>query len=129
LGLWNIEIGNGRRRQIVDEEFHDYETRRQALALEIWNATLPVNGTLAETYLASRAITLPMPGRLRFHDALAHSAMPTTCCTPTRSLTPPCMVIRKHCVLSWRVVGSKSPPRSTVLTSSIILIRMTIHIA
>ena len=51
---------------------------RQALALEILKSTVPANGTLAETYLAGRAITLPIPERLRFHDALLHTPAGTS---------------------------------------------------
>jgi len=81
LGLWNRgENPDQARLRVLTEDFHVYEAKRQALALEIWNSTVPANGTLAETYLAGRAITLPIPERLRFHDALAH--------TPTGSSAP-----------------------------------------
>jgi putative DNA primase/helicase len=80
LGLWNGGGENRRRLQITSEEFLKYDARRQAAALEIWKSTLPANGTLAETYLAGRAITLPIPERLRFHNVLVH--------TPTGTGTP-----------------------------------------
>jgi hypothetical protein len=41
-------------------------------AAEIRDATNPANGTLVETYLRSRAITLPPPPTLRFHRSLKH---------------------------------------------------------
>lgn len=74
LGLWNRrENPDQARLRVLTEDFHVYEAKRQALALEIWNSTVPAIGTLAETYLAGRAVTLPIPERLRFHDALAHT--------------------------------------------------------
>lgn len=38
----------------------------------IWRETLPGAGSLAETYLRSRSIILPVPDCLRFHPALWH---------------------------------------------------------
>lgn len=38
----------------------------------IWDETIPSGGTLVETYLRSRGITLPVPPCLRFHPELRH---------------------------------------------------------
>jgi hypothetical protein len=46
---------------------------RSATALRIWNESVPAAGTLVETYLRSRAITLPVPDVIRFHGALWHA--------------------------------------------------------
>lgn len=43
-----------------------------ALAMRIWEKAKPACGTLMESYLRSRAITIPIPPRLRFHDMLKH---------------------------------------------------------
>ena len=46
--------------------------RRSALALRLWNEARDPRGTVAEEYLASRALTLPddIAGVIRFHPAL-----------------------------------------------------------
>ena len=40
-----------------------------ALALRLWNASLPIAGTLAEDYLVARGLTAPYPKGLRFNPA------------------------------------------------------------
>jgi hypothetical protein len=96
LGLWNSDENRCQAREsIISEEFHDYEAKRRALALEIWNSTMPANSTLTETYLAGRAITLPIPDRLRFHNALAH--------TPTGSSAPAMVaLVTRNCAMAHR---------------------------
>ena len=47
-------------------------TKREAQALRLWRETLPINGTLAETYLRGRGITCDLPDTLRFHGACWH---------------------------------------------------------
>jgi putative DNA primase/helicase len=42
------------------------------IALGLWRSSVPAEGTLAETYLASRGIFLPVPDALRFNRALRH---------------------------------------------------------
>ena len=46
--------------------------RRAAQALAIWKESLPIHGTVAETYLRGRGITCPLPKALRFHAACWH---------------------------------------------------------
>ena len=41
-------------------------------AINIWNHSVPIAGTLAEAYLRNRGITAPLPGTLRFHGCLSH---------------------------------------------------------
>ena len=42
-------------------------------ALEIWRATQPAIGTLAEDYLHGRGITIPIPHTIRYHPAVKHA--------------------------------------------------------
>jgi putative DNA primase/helicase len=46
--------------------------RRTEAALAIWHASMPVEGTLVEIYLAGRELHLPPPPTLRFHGGLKH---------------------------------------------------------
>ncbi|MCB1331034.1 MAG: toprim domain-containing protein [Maritimibacter sp.] len=45
---------------------------REGQAKAVWRETLPLAGTLADTYLRSRAITCSPPKTLRFHPACWH---------------------------------------------------------
>ena len=47
------------------------------LALKIWAQAQLAQGSLAETYLQSRGIAIPVPASLRFHPALRHSSYET----------------------------------------------------
>ncbi|MGJ7039664.1 hypothetical protein J2Y63_002922 [Shinella sp. BE166] len=44
----------------------------EAHALECWKETLPIRGTIAETYLRARGITCALPDTLRFHPNCRH---------------------------------------------------------
>lgn len=46
---------------------------KTAKARSIWQTAIPAAGTLAEVYLRSRAITLPVPPTLRFTDDAYHA--------------------------------------------------------
>lgn len=46
--------------------------KQEARALACWRETLPIHGTLAETYLRGRGITCDLPDRLRFHPECWH---------------------------------------------------------
>jgi len=46
--------------------------KRSQVALAIWKSAWPAQGTLVETYLASRGIHLAAPVALRFHPGLKH---------------------------------------------------------
>jgi putative DNA primase/helicase len=77
-GIWE-EAGrrHGRltRRQLssaAKEELDRDDAKRIQAALRIWGATVPPNGTLAETYLHSRCIVMPIPATLRFHAGIKH---------------------------------------------------------
>nr|WP_281722278.1 toprim domain-containing protein [Nitrosomonas nitrosa] len=46
--------------------------KRTEVALAIWQASTPADGTLVETYLVSRGLHIPPPPALRFHTVLKH---------------------------------------------------------
>ncbi len=48
------------------------DSRYQAIALKTWQQSLPADGTVVETYLRSRGITVPVPSSLRHHPHLKH---------------------------------------------------------
>ncbi len=48
--------------------------KRESQARALWKQSLPIGGTLAETYLRHRGITCPLPATLRFHRACWHGA-------------------------------------------------------
>ncbi len=48
------------------------DAKRSEAALAIWQSATPADGTLVETYLASRGLDLPPPPTLRFHAGLKH---------------------------------------------------------
>ncbi len=49
------------------------QLRKQEHARGLWTSSQPVAGTLVETYLASRGITLPAPATLRYHPHMRHA--------------------------------------------------------
>lgn len=74
LGLWPRRLGlrvatkpRNYRRAISEDTKH-----LAKVALTIWKKTTPAVGTIAETYLRSRGITIQIPGELRFAGALKH---------------------------------------------------------
>ena len=74
-GLWteNTPRSNFNRPPPAVTRIPDQDdAKRSANALGIWNSAQPANGTLVETYLASRHIHTPVPAPLRFHARLKH---------------------------------------------------------
>ncbi len=59
-------------RAHIDRQPHEHDTERSEAALTIWPAATPADGTLVETYLASRGLHLLPPPTLRFHAGLRH---------------------------------------------------------
>ena len=59
------------------------KARRTHQALEIWRRCVPALGTLVETYLRARGITIPVPPSLRYRARLSHAkqrpALPQLC--------------------------------------------------
>jgi hypothetical protein len=48
------------------------DAKRTEAALAMWKASISGNGSLVETYLATRGLCLPLPPTLRFHADLKH---------------------------------------------------------
>jgi putative DNA primase/helicase len=76
--LWD-ENGHPYRRfsrlvsRIAADDQPDFDgAKRSEAALAIWHSATPADGTLVETYLASRGLHLPPPRTLRFHAGLKH---------------------------------------------------------
>jgi putative DNA primase/helicase len=92
LGLW---MGNGPRlvsrpapRPLIEHE-RDRDDVKRRNALDIWQASMPADGTPVRTYLASRGLHTPTPARLRFHATLTHpsgSTWPTMVALVTRGV-------------------------------------------
>jgi hypothetical protein len=61
-----------------DEDATKDELRRIANARQIWTEATPAPGTLVETYLRHRGITLQLRPALRFHPAVYHTAIGRT---------------------------------------------------
>ncbi|MCW5715719.1 MAG: toprim domain-containing protein [Bauldia sp.] len=53
-------------------ELQREEHRKGQRAQELWRASEPIAGTLAEVYLRSRGIRCDLPATLRFHPSCAH---------------------------------------------------------
>ena len=71
--LWNAPSPKARRHAIKPKKREPLaDDKRAVLAKGIWQATRPALGTLAETYLRGRGLTLPLPQTLRFHIGLRH---------------------------------------------------------
>jgi putative DNA primase/helicase len=77
-GLWD----ENRRRQhwftrfapraAANDEPDGDNAKRTEAALAVWQSAMPADGTLVETYFASRGLHLPPPRTLRFHAGLKH---------------------------------------------------------
>jgi putative DNA primase/helicase len=50
------------------------DASRTFFALQIWSVSVPAIGTLVETYLKARGITVPIPSTIRFHPNLRHGS-------------------------------------------------------
>ena len=75
-GLWggkvHTSLPTSRRDKVPPLQPDQPPAARSAAALSVWRSTLTSRGTLVETYLASRGLTLSPPGTLRFHKGLKH---------------------------------------------------------
>jgi hypothetical protein len=70
-GLWPKSSLRLFSRPAQRQPNQDEATRSEA-ALAIWQSAMSAEGTLVETYLASRGLHLPPPNTLRFHAGLKH---------------------------------------------------------
>jgi hypothetical protein len=76
LGLWNKSsprlFSRPGPRAVTERQPNQDKATRSEAALAIWQSALLADGTLVETYLASRGLHLPPPNTLRFHAGLKH---------------------------------------------------------
>jgi phage/plasmid primase-like uncharacterized protein len=78
-GLWDATgnppggIARKHRKNLEREPDPDAKARTEA-ALAIWRASQDIAGSLGETYLRSRGITILPPQRLRIHPGLKHAS-------------------------------------------------------
>jgi hypothetical protein len=63
-------------------------SERREAAEQIWLETIPVSGTVGETYLRARAVTIPLPPSIRFAPALWHNPSKTELPALVAALTP-----------------------------------------
>ena len=77
-GLWVGEerstLRRSHRREVSPPRLDPDQVERSAVALSIWHAAIPADGTLVEAYLASRGLGCSLPLSLRFHRGLKHPA-------------------------------------------------------
>ena len=76
LRLWDgVEIptppSEAERERLAQQRERE-EARRRESALALWHDTRPATGTLAEAYIRSRAITLPVPASIRYLPGAKH---------------------------------------------------------
>ncbi len=75
-GLWPRTGASGLLRRppaaIPDNSSESNDIARTEAALIIWRRAIEATGTLAETYLRSRDLSVPVPSALRFHPGLRH---------------------------------------------------------
>ncbi len=64
-------VGEIARRRAEDEA---EAVKREQQALVCWRESIPVHGTIAETYLRGRGITCALPDSLRFHPGCWHAS-------------------------------------------------------
>jgi hypothetical protein len=57
---------------VLERQRDQDDAKHKERALAIWQSAMPADGTLVETYLASRGLHLPAPPTLRFHAGLKH---------------------------------------------------------
>lgn len=72
LASLRLRVGQLRSSREAPTENDRERERHTRTALEIWEASEPAAGTLAERYLNSRGIKIPVPESLRFHSGLKH---------------------------------------------------------
>lgn len=64
----------GRLMRAADKVHIDHINDRRRTARFLWDSSLPIAGTLAESYLRGRGITCPLPATLRFLPARGEHA-------------------------------------------------------
>jgi putative DNA primase/helicase len=76
-GIWTPGVASGSTRQVVTPVAQPVEEpgdnlKRSAQTLWLWDECVGARGTLAEVYLRSRGLSLPVPDDIRFHPGLKH---------------------------------------------------------
>lgn len=83
-GLWDGKVRSSlrksRRRKVSPPRPDPDQAERSAIALSIWQSTIPADGTPVDVYLASRGLTCSLPPSLRFHSGLKHPSGGTWPC-------------------------------------------------
>lgn len=72
LHTGNLMPPNSDERSRLEAERKQLALKRSEQARSIWAQALPIDGSLAETYLRTRGITCPLPKSLRFHPECWH---------------------------------------------------------
>jgi hypothetical protein len=65
-GWWGVSPPKRRKPKRSEED-------RRRYVIDVWRSCGPIGGTVAETYLRHRGITIELPPSLRFHPRLRHS--------------------------------------------------------
>ena len=73
-GLWpgNRQLNHPSGSRTWRDRSEKDQVTRATAALAIWQKSGPAAGTIVQTYLRSRGLTLPPPASLRFHPGLKH---------------------------------------------------------
>lgn len=75
-GLWDgkerLSLSKPSRRKVSSPRLDPSQAERSAVALSIWQSTIPADGTPVDAYLALRGLTCSRPPSLRFHSGLKH---------------------------------------------------------
>jgi hypothetical protein len=77
MGLWPQRGETRAPVRLTPERPDQAQMRRQRRARALWDAAVPIAGTLAEVYLRARGIAPPWPASLRFLARLEHTTRPT----------------------------------------------------
>jgi hypothetical protein len=83
-GLWGgkerLSLPKPSRRKVSSPRPDPSQAERSAVALSIWQSTIPADGTPVDAYLALRGLTCSRPPSLRFHSGLKHPSGGTWPC-------------------------------------------------
>ncbi len=75
-GLWpdtgSHQSKRSAPRAATNSQSRGDEAKRTEAALAIWQAAVPADGALVETYLTARGLHLPLSQTIRFHAGLKH---------------------------------------------------------
>lgn len=66
----------------------DYRAAQARKARELWTSSEPIKGSIADAYLQSRGITLPLPSTLRFVSNTYHGPSQSWCAAMVADVAP-----------------------------------------